>query len=86
MDCHVTIRIQLFALARELVNSDSVSVALPGAEPTVRDLRTALAAQYPPLVPIAATLFIAINRRYASPDDVLRATDEVAAFPPVSGG
>jgi molybdopterin synthase sulfur carrier subunit len=36
--------------------------------------------------PLPANTLIAINQEYASPESTVRAGDEVAFFPPVTGG
>ncbi len=77
--------VRLFARARDLAGADRVSVQLPPAC-TVADLRTALAAQHPQLAPLAPHLLIAIGTDYAGPETKLSDGDDVACFPPVSGG
>jgi len=37
-------------------------------------------------MPLPANTLVAINQEYASPASVVRAGDEVAFFPPVTGG
>ncbi len=53
---------------------------------TVDDLRQALTVEYPQLPAAAGAIYAAINRAYAGDSTVLRDGDEVAFFPPVSGG
>ncbi len=81
----VSIRILLFAAAREIAGRDSVELHLP-PESTVDDLRTALLQQYPQLERLATSLLWAVNNEYAALDRVVRASDAIACFPPVSGG
>jgi len=40
----------------------------------------------PALGPLASRLLIAVNNEYARDDSTITMTDEVACFPPVSGG
>lgn len=79
------ITVRLFARARDLAGSDRAEIEV--SEPaTVGELRAALAAQKPALAPLVPQLFVALNNDYAEDDATIRATDEVACFPPVSGG
>ncbi len=79
------IQVRLFARARELAESDLISVALTEGA-TVVDLRRAMAEQYPQLQPVSSQLLIAVDNAYAGEDQVLNQQQEVACFPPVSGG
>jgi molybdopterin converting factor small subunit len=82
----VTATVLLFALARAKAGGPTLTVELP-AEPTVLDLKAALAAACPPLAPLLPTLRIAINREYALDDrQPIPPGAELAAIPPVSGG
>lgn len=56
------------------------------APATVALLRAELAAKFPPLERFGRSLLIAVNEEYANDDRVLSDGDEVAIFPPVSGG
>lgn len=58
----------------------------PWAGMTAGQVLTHLKTEYPGLEQLGATLAIAVNREYASPDTVLASGDEVALIPPVSGG
>lgn len=52
----------------------------------VEHLRRRLATEFPAIAVIASHLFVAINGDYAADNTVLQDGDEVAFFPPVSGG
>lgn len=79
-------RVRLFAALREQAGSDSIQVELEEGA-TVADALERLAAQ-PPLSGLLARLPVAmaVNRDYASPETPLRAGDELALIPPISGG
>lgn len=79
------IQVRLFARARELANSDLISVQV-GEGTTVARLRQAIAEQVPQLQPLSGQLLIAVDNAYAGEDQLLTETQEVACFPPVSGG
>lgn len=53
---------------------------------TVAEVRARLAEQFPALRAHLPSAICAVNREFAFPTDVVKAGDEVAFFPPVSGG
>jgi molybdopterin converting factor subunit 1 len=77
--------VRLFARARDLAGSERVTVALPDSA-TVADLRSALGEQIPALRPLVPSLHVAVGTDYATDDQTLTNGQEVACFPPVSGG
>ncbi len=81
----VSVRVLLFARARELAGADAVNLRLPNHS-TVAELRAALAVQCPALAPLAARSALAVNHAYADDAAPLSAFDEIALIPPVSGG
>ncbi|QDT29964.1 Molybdopterin synthase sulfur carrier subunit [Gimesia panareensis] len=80
-----SIQVRLFARARELAGSDTISVHAVD-EMTVAWLRTAIAEQYPVLKSLSGQLLIAVDNAYAGEEQPLNAEQEIACFPPVSGG
>lgn len=81
----IQIGVKLFAGAREAAGCERVvvSVALPA---TIQDLRQQLAVEVPALQPLASKLLFAKGTAYVADATPLAAGDELAAFPPVSGG
>lgn len=79
------VEVKLFAVARQLVGAEAVQVEVPG-EATVAELRTALASEFPALSETLASVVFAVNTEYATDATRLKATDEIACIPPVSGG
>jgi len=79
------IQVKLFARARELAERELISVAIAEGK-TVADLRLAMAEQYPQLQPLSSQLLIAVDNAYAGEDQIVSGQQEVACFPPVSGG
>ena len=65
-----------------------VELDLPEEEVPVSVMFTALAAAYPSLAPSIASgrVRACVNEALVGPDSLVRASDEVALFPPVSGG
>jgi molybdopterin synthase catalytic subunit len=80
------ITVRLFAILRERAGSDSVEIDLPD-EATVGDAFTRLAAA-PGLADLVdrASVRMAVNREIASAAAPIRAGDELALIPPISGG
>jgi molybdenum cofactor cytidylyltransferase len=81
----MTIRVKLFARARDLAGSSELVLDLPEGA-TVADLRRTLAAEHPKLSGLLARSAIAVNDDFAQDELVLPAGGEVALLPPVSGG
>lgn len=79
------VQVKLFAIARQLVGSETVSVELNDKQ-TVADLRAALVEQYPSLEATMRLMMVAVNTDYASDATVIGPNAEVALIPPVSGG
>ena len=77
--------IKLFATLRDRVKAREVTVELNDGA-TVATLRDKLVAEYPALEPSMPTCVISVNQEFAFADTPLHAGDEVALFPPVSGG
>ncbi len=80
-----TYRVLLFATLRDLAGQQEVAVLLP-QEATVADLRRALGEHFPVLQPYLPTAIIAVNHAFTTDETPLHPHDEIAAFPPVSGG
>lgn len=81
----MTLRIKLFAIARQRLGRDEIEVALPERS-TAADLRRALAEQFPALADVLPHIRIAVNSSYANDATVVPAGAEIALIPPVSGG
>jgi MoaE-MoaD fusion protein len=80
------IRVLLFATLKDLIGQNKVSLTLPDGGATVGDVRQALAVLYPQLEANLKAAIAAVNQEYAFPGDAVADGDEVAFFPPVSGG
>ena len=81
----MTLTVLLFAAARERAGQAELPLEVPD-ELTARALVEAAVAARPPLAAIAGQLRVAVNQRFVAADAVIRAGDEVALLPPVSGG
>lgn len=81
----ILVGVRTFALVREAVGTSELTLALM-AGATVQVLLDSLAADHPDLGPLLGHVVITVNQRYAARDRALTPGDEVAIFPPVSGG
>lgn len=84
----MTVKILFFAGLRETLGAGSESVLLPDGVATAGALRDLLAARGEPWSALATTknLRVAVNQQMVGLDAAVRAGDEVAFFPPVTGG
>ncbi len=82
------LRVLYFAALRERLGLAEEEVDWPPAGGTVACLRAHLAARHDDLASLftADALKIAVNQRYADAKTLIRPGDEVALFPPVTGG
>lgn len=80
-----TMQIRLFATLKDRAGAADIKVSTPDAL-TVRQLRETVAEQFPVLAALMTQTLVAVNQEFAFNDDMVRAGDEVALFPPVSGG
>jgi molybdopterin synthase catalytic subunit len=79
------IDVRLFATLKDRAGANSVAVDLPDGS-TVSQLLEHIATTYPALAAALPSVLVAINQEYAFPPTSIHAGDEVALFPPVSGG
>lgn len=77
--------VKLFAAARELAGDEEVQVELPDRA-CAGEARAALARQWPRLAPLVERSLLAVNAEYVADATAIRAGDELALIPPVSGG
>jgi molybdopterin synthase sulfur carrier subunit len=84
----MTLRILYFAGLREAVGLSSEQLALPAQIGSVDGLRAHLAGRGGVWHALVATknLRVAVNQQMAGPDLLLKDGDEIAFFPPVTGG
>jgi molybdopterin synthase sulfur carrier subunit len=84
----MSVKIYFFAGLREALGVSSETLALPTDVTSVAALRDHLAARGEPWSALASTrnLRVAVNQQMVGFDTALHAEDEVAFFPPVTGG
>ncbi len=81
----MTLRILYFATMRDLAGVREETVSLPDGL-RVKDLKSLLGEKHPELIKAFNSAIFAVNREFAFDDQALKEGDEVAIFPPVSGG
>ena len=81
----ITIRIQMFARARDLAEASEVTLTLPEGA-TVADLKKQLREEFPALKELLSHCAVAVNNDFAKDEQQVQEKDEIALLPPVSGG
>ena len=81
----ITVRVKLFATLRQQAGWSEQTVEM-AAGSTVGDLFALLMQATPALKLAGRATYAAVNQSYVKADRVLAHGDEVAIFPPVSGG
>jgi len=85
MTTAVNIRVLFFGAARDAVEANQIELAVE-APATVQSAFQSLKARFSTLERFGRSLLFAVNQEYATPDTKLKENDELAVFPPVSGG
>lgn len=84
-----TITLRYFAWMREHIGTDSEELPLPDGAATIADLLPHLRARsdgHALALSNMQTVRVAVNRTYGDLDTAVSAGDEIAFFPPVTGG
>jgi molybdopterin synthase catalytic subunit len=81
----VNIRVLFFGAARDAVEAKQLELAVE-APATVASAFQSLKSRFSTLERFGRSLLFAVNQEYATPDTQLKENDELAVFPPVSGG
>lgn len=80
------INVLLFATLKDLAGQNRLSLILPDSAATVADVRHELITRYPQMQENLNSAIAAVNQEYAFAEDTVKDGDEIAFFPPVSGG
>ena len=78
-------RVLFFGAARDATGHEEIDVALNSPANT-GSARAQILSQYPDLQRFGNSLLFAVNQEYAQPEKEIHDGDELALFPPVSGG
>lgn len=81
----ITVRVLFFGAARDAVGDAEIDFTL-NSPATTESARSQLLSAYPDLQRYGNSLLFAVNQEYAQSDREIRDGDELAIFPPVSGG
>jgi MoaE-MoaD fusion protein len=85
MKLAMQIRVLFFGMLKDLAGRSSESLSLP--EPaTLSDVLRHYEERIPRLRAMVPSIAMSINQEYARPESELKAEDEIALLPPVSGG
>ena len=79
------VRILFFGVLKDLAGRESDSLSLPDGA-TLADVLSYYQERIPRWKEFVSSMAISVNQEYAAPDTRLKAGDEVALLPPVSGG
>ena len=77
--------IRLFATLKDRVGQGKVQLEV-AAPATVQTMLAALSVEYPALSASLPTALVAVNQMFAFAETAVQPEDEIAIFPPVSGG
>lgn len=77
--------VRLFAMVRDSAGDGTLDLDLPESA-TIAMVRDELVARLPELASLSGNLRFAVNAEYAGDEMVVKASDEIACIPPVSGG
>lgn len=81
----VKVRVLFFGAARDVVDQNPLEISI-AAPATVSTAFQSLVAKFSELERFGRSLLFAVNQEYATRDTMLKDNDELAIFPPVSGG
>lgn len=81
----MSVKVLFFARLREKMGMSSIDFMLDQPV-TLTQFQVLLAAQYPIFVALPQPIVVAINQNFAQPEQLVSVGDEVAFFPPVTGG
>lgn len=81
----IQVKVRLFATLRQQAGWAERTISAPEGC-TLGELMALLSQDSPDLNLLGRTIYAAVNQNYAKLDHVLTDRDEVAIFPPVSGG
>lgn len=79
------ITVKCFAACKDAVGASSLNLNIH-EDAMVGAALDKLIEQYPALASYRQSMMLAVNREYASHEDMLQDGDELACIPPVSGG
>jgi molybdopterin synthase catalytic subunit len=82
----MNVNILLFATLKDRAGTNRLTLAIPESTTTLGSVRTLLMESQPSLIESLPSAVAAINQEFAFDTDSVHSGDEIAFFPPVSGG
>ncbi len=79
------VKVKLFAYCKKLVGKNEIELEL-GNQTTVADVKKIILKMYPQLSSLMPSCIVAVNHTVGNEFTLITHQDEVALFPPVSGG
>jgi len=79
------VRVLFFGAARDVAGHEEIQLTL-ASPANAESARLQILSAYPELQRFGNSLLLAVNQEYARPERRIRDRDELALFPPVSGG
>ena len=83
--CRMRVRVLFFGVLKELARKSADEIELLEGS-RVSDVLQHYRTQAPEIANLFSSIALAVNQQYARPETTLKANDEVALLPPVSGG
>lgn len=80
------VKILLFATLKDRAGKSRLVLDIPDDNPTILTVRRALSEAYPEMDVNVELAIAALNQEFAVDTDAVKSGDEIAFFPPVSGG
>ena len=80
----MNLKVLLFGIAKDIAGQNEIAFDMERPI-TVKQFKESLQKQYPDLESLAH-FAVAVNQEFASDNQVINETDEIALLPPVSGG
>jgi molybdopterin synthase sulfur carrier subunit len=87
----ITLKVKTFAILREIIGKDQVTLQLPRKKDddettTVADVRKRILELYPEISAQKIPVGIAVNAKFVHDKSIINDFDEIALLPPISGG
>jgi len=84
-DKTISVRVLFFGGAKDITGTSSIELSV-SSPASLADAKTLLIERFPGLERFGRSLLFAVNQEYADPNRAIDSHDELAVFPPVSGG
>ena len=81
----MTVKVLFFARLREKMGVKEIDFSIPHSI-TLDQFQALLTEKYPIFADLPQPIIVAINQEIAQPEQLISTGDEVAFFPPVTGG